>query len=300
MAADTPPPPPDNFLALEDPYATFETARVLILPVPLEATVSWGRGTARGPRAIIEASRQVELYDREHDGEPALEYGVHTLPEVGLSEDPAVAVAEIAAAVCEASATGRLVVALGGEHTISAGVNHGLLDARGGPLTVVQLDAHSDLRDTYEGTPFSHACVARRILEDPRVEQLLQLGVRSVDAEELAFARAHEGRVRTWYAEDIHDGAWREEFVARVRGRRIHLTIDVDGLDPAIVPATGTPEPDGLSWRETLEIIATTAAEGSILGIDCVELAPQPGLHHADFAVAKLLYKTITYAMNGA
>lgn len=300
MVVDTPPPPPDNFLALEDPYATFETARVLILPVPLEASVSWGGGTAEGPRAIIEASRQVELYDRERDGEPALGYGIHTLPALTLSADPTVAIAEIAAAVCDASATGRLVVALGGEHTISAGVNHGLLDARGGPLTVVQLDAHSDLRDTYEGTPYSHACVARRILEDPRVEQLLQLGVRSVDAEEVAFARAHEGRVRTWYAEDVHDGAWREEFVARVRGRRIHLTIDVDGLDPAIVPATGTPEPDGLSWREALEIISTTAAEGSIVGIDCVELAPQPGLHHADFAVAKLLYKTITYAMNGA
>jgi agmatinase len=299
MPADAPPPPPDNFLALEDPYATFEAARVLILPVPLEASVSWGTGTAHGPQAIIAASRHVELYDRDDDGEPALGYGIHTLPALALSDDPAVAIAEIAAAVCEASATGRLVVALGGEHTISAGVNHGLLDARGGPLTVVQLDAHSDLRDTYEGTPFSHACVARRILEDPRVEQLLQLGVRSVDAEEVAFARAHEGRVRTWYAEDIHGGAWREEFVARVRGRRIHLTIDVDGIDPAIVPATGTPEPDGLSWRETLEIISTTAAEGAILGIDCVELAPQPGLHHADFAVAKLLYKTITYALNG-
>ena len=299
MAADAPAPPPDNFLALEDPHATLDSARVVILPVPLEATVSWGGGTAAGPRAIIEASRHVELYDRELDREPALGYGIHTLPALGLSDDPAVAIAEIAAAVCEASATGRLVVALGGEHTISAGVNHGLLDARGGPLTVVQLDAHSDLRDTYEGTPLHHACVARRILEDPRVEQLLQLGVRSVDGEEVAFARAHDGRVRTWYAEDVHDGGWREEFVARVRGRRIHLTLDVDGLDPAIVPATGTPEPDGLSWREALEIISTTAAEGSILGIDCAELAPQPGLHHADFAVAKLLYKTITYAMNG-
>ena len=239
MTVDGPPSPPDNFLALEDPYATFETARVLILPVPLEATVSWRGGTAVGPRAIIEASQQVELYDREHDGEPALEYGIHTLPALTLSDDPAVTLAEIAAAVAEAASTGRLVVVLGGEHTISAGVNHGLLDARGGPLTVVQLDAHSDLRDSYDGTPFSHACVARRILEDPRVEQVLQLGVRSVDAEEVAFARANEGRVRVWYAEDVHDGGWREEFVARVRGRRIHLTIDVDGLDPAIVPATG-------------------------------------------------------------
>ncbi len=291
--------PPDNFLALEDSYGTFEAARVLILPVPLEATVSWGGGTADGPRAIIAASQQVELYDREHEGEPALEYGIHTLPALALSADPAVAVAEIAAAVAEAAGSGRLVVVLGGEHTLSAGVSHGLLEALGGPLTVVQLDAHSDLRDEYEGSPFSHACVARRILEDPRVEQILQLGVRSVDAEEVAFARSSDGRVRVWYAEDIHAGAWVEEFATRVRGRRIHLTIDVDALDPAIVPATGTPEPDGLSWREAIDVVCTTAAEGAIVGIDCVELAPQAGLHHADFAVAKLLYKTITYAMNG-
>jgi agmatinase len=299
MTGGAVPPPPDNFLALDDPQGSLEGARVLILPVALEATVSWGGGTAGGPAAIIAASQQVELYDREHGEEPALDYGIHTLPALELASDAASAIAQIAAAVAEAADSGRLVVALGGEHTISAGVNHGLLEARGGPITVVQLDAHSDLRDTYEGTPFSHACVARRILEDPRVEQILQLGVRSVDAEEVAFARASDGRVRVWYAEDVHAGGWREEFVARVRGRRVHLTIDVDGLDPAIVPATGTPEPDGLSWREALDIIRTTAAEGSIVGIDCVELAPQPGLHHADFAVAKLLYKSITYAVNG-
>jgi len=293
--------PPDNFLALEDPYGTLDGARVLILPVPLEATVSWGAGTAAGPRAIIAASQQVELYDREHDGEPALDYGVHTLPAVELAGlDPAAAVDRIAAAVADAAAGGKLVVALGGEHTISAGVSRGLLDALGGPLTVVQLDAHSDLRHRYDGTPFSHACVARRMLEDGRVERVLQLGVRSVDAEEVAFARANGARVQVWYAEAVHDGSWREAFAACVRGRRVHLTIDVDGLDPSVIPATGTPEPGGLSWQEALEIIRTTAAEGSIVGIDCVELAPQPGLHHADFAVAKLLYKTITYAMNGA
>jgi agmatinase len=293
-------PAPDNFLALEDPHGTFDAAGVLILPAPMESTVTWGGGTADGPRAIIEASRQVELYDREHDAECALAYGVHTLPALELSADPASAVAQIAAAVCEAATTGKLVVVLGGEHTISAGVNHGLLDALDTTLTVVQLDAHCDLRDEYEGTGFSHACVARRMLEDPRVEQVLQLGVRSVDAEEVAFARADpDRRVRVWYAEDVHDGSWREEFAARVTGRRVHLTIDVDGLDPSIVPATGTPEPDGLTWQEALDIVRTTASAGSIAGIDCVELAPRPGLHHADFAVAKLLYKTITYAMNG-
>ncbi len=290
----------DNFLALEAPHATFERARVLILPVPLEATVSWGAGTAAGPRAIIAASRHVELYDREHDCEPALDYGIHTLPALSPAAAPAIAVDQIAAAVADAAGSGRLVVVLGGEHTISAGVSRGLLDALGGPITVVQLDAHSDLRDSYERTRHSHACVARRILEDGRVEQVLQLGVRSVDVEEVAFARRNGARLQVWYAEAVHDGSWREAFAARVRGRRVHLTIDVDGLDPAIVPATGTPEPDGLTWREALDIIAMTASAGAIVGIDCVELAPQPGLHHADFAVAKLLYKTITYAMNGA
>lgn len=295
----TMPGPPDNFLALEDAHGSRDNARVLILPVPLEATVSWGGGTADGPRAIIAASRHVELYDREHGREPALDYGIHTLPPLPLGGDRATAVAEIAAAVADAAASGKLVVALGGEHTLSAGVTHGLLDAHGGPITVVQLDAHSDLRDTYGGASFSHACVARRILEDPRVEQVLQLGVRSVDAEEVAFASAHPERVRVWYAEDVHADGWREEFVSRVRGRRVHLTIDVDGLDPAIVPATGTPEPDGLSWHEALDIIRTAAHGGAIVGVDCVELAPRPGLHHADFAVAKLLYKAITYAMEG-
>jgi agmatinase len=293
---------PDNFLALEEPYSTFDGARVLVLPVPLEATVSYGGGTAAGPRAIIAASQQVELYDREHDRECALQYGVHTLPALdfaGVDDDPGAAVDLIAAAVADAAGSGKLVVALGGEHTISAGVSRGLLDALGGPLTVVQLDAHSDLRDSYDGTPFSHACVARRMLEDARVEQVLQLGVRSVDLEEVQFARANQQRLRVWYAEEVHDGRWLDEFAERVRGRRVHLTIDVDGLDPSIVPATGTPEPDGLTWREALTIIRTTALAGSIAGIDCVELAPQPGLHHADFAVAKLLYKTMTYAMNG-
>lgn len=289
-----------NFLGLDEAHSSSDRARVLVLPLALEATVSYGGGTARGPAAIIEASQQVELYDREHDGEPALEYGVHTLGALELAgEDPEAAVDQIAAAVAQAASSGKLVVALGGEHTVSAGVSRGLLEARGGLLTVVQIDAHSDLRDSYEDSPYSHACVARRMLDDARVEQVLQLGVRSVDGEEVAFAREHPERVRVWYAEQVHEGDWRDELRQRLENRRVHLTIDVDGLDPAVVPATGTPEPDGLTWTETLDIIRTTAQSAEIVGIDCVELAPQPGLHAADFAVAKLVYKTITYALNG-
>jgi agmatinase len=288
-----------DFLGLDEPLCSFDRARVLVLPLPLEATVSYGAGTAAGPAAIIAASQQVELYDREYDGEPALDYGVHTLAAPELSADPETAVGEIATAVAEAASSGKLVVALGGEHTISAGVSRGLLEALGGPLTVVQLDAHSDLRESYDGSRYSHACVARRMLDDPRVEHVLQLGVRSVDAEEVAFARAHRDRVRVWNAEEIHEGGWKTELREWLAGRRVHLTIDVDGLDPAIVPATGTPEPGGLTWAQALDIIRTTARGATIVGVDCVELAPLPGLHHADFAVAKLLYKTMTYAQNG-
>ena len=301
MREDQPIMPGGDFLGLGAEHSGFERARVVVLPVPLEATVSWGGGTAGGPAAIVAASQQVELYDREHGTEPALDYGVHTLDALQLAQlAPEAAVERIAAAVAGVARSGKLVVALGGEHTISAGVSRGLLDALGGPLTVVQIDAHSDLRDSYEDSPYSHACVARRMLDDARVEQVLQLGVRSVDVEEVAFARAQPERVHVWYAEAIHEDRWREEFERRVAGRRVHLTIDVDGLDPGIVPATGTPEPGGLSWAQTLDIIRTTArAATAIVGIDCVELAPQPGLHAADFAVAKLVYKTMTYALNG-
>jgi agmatinase len=261
--------------------------------------VSYGGGTARGPAAIVAASQQVELYDREFDREPALDYGVHTLDPVALADDLPAAVDAIAAAVHAAAATGKLVVGLGGEHTISAGFGRGLLAALGGPLSVVQIDAHADLRDEYEGTSYSHACVARRLLEEPGIEQVLQLGVRSVCSEEVAFARANPQRVRMWYAEDVHAGAWQAELNARLAGRRAYLTIDVDGLDPAIVPATGTPEPDGLSWNETLAVVRTVARAGRIAGMDCVELAPAAGLHAADFAVAKLVYKSISYAIAG-
>lgn len=287
---------PDNFLGLPEEHSSFDQAAVLLLPIPFEATVSYGSGTRYGPAAIIEASQQVELYDREFDCEPALEYGVHTLAPLQLSHDPETAVAQISAATASAAAGGKLVVGLGGEHTVSVGFGRGLLQAVGGPITVVQIDAHSDLRDSYEDTPYSHACIARRLLEMDGIEQVLQLGIRSVCTEEVQFVRQNPQRARVWYAEQVHDLSWVAEFIERVRGRRVYLTIDVDGLDPAIVPATGTPEPDGLTWAETLHILRTLAANATIVGIDCVELAPQDNLHGADFAVAKLIYKTISYA----
>jgi agmatinase len=287
----------DNFLGLAPEYTDPERVGVLVLPIPFEATVSYGGGTRNGPQAIITASQQVELYDREFDAEPALEFGVHTLPPLDLPADTLQAVQAISEAAATAAATGKLVVGLGGEHTVSVGFGRGLLQALGKPITLVQIDAHADLRDEYEGSPYSHACIARRLVAEQTVEAVLQLGIRSVCSEEVDFARRNPDRVRIWYAEEVHAGDWRDELAQRLAGKRVFLTIDVDGLDPAIVPATGTPEPDGLTWVETLDIVRLVCQSAQIVGIDCVELAPYPGQHAADFAVAKLLYKTITYAL---
>jgi agmatinase len=287
----------DGFLALPRDRATFAAARVLVLPMPFEQTVTYGGGTFRGPEAIIRASQQVEWYDPELDAEPGLAYGIHTLDPLVLPAEPAAAVAVIAGAAEAAARTGKLVLGLGGEHTVSVGFAQGIGAALGGPLTVVQIDAHSDLRDTYEGSPLSHACVARRILGLAEVDQLLQLGIRAISREEVEFVRAHHDAVRIWSADDVHAGGWEDTLARRLTGRRVYLTLDVDGLDPSVVSATGTPEPGGLSWQQALAILRLVASVGDVVALDCVELAPVDGQHHSDYAVARLLYKALNYIL---
>jgi agmatinase len=291
-----------GFLNLPEEFQRPGTSRVHVLPVPLEATASYGGGTRHGPQAIIDASKQVELFDRALGGEPALAYGIHTLPAVPVEPGAIETVLDrVQAAVAGIAAVGKLPVVLGGEHTVTIGPVRALAAARvvspAAPLVVVQVDAHADLRGVYQGSPYSHACVMRRLLEDAGCE-LVQVGIRSLCAEEDAFIRENPARVRTFFADDIHAdaaGAWLAELADRLRGRRVYLTIDVDGLDPSVVPATGTPEPGGLSWRQAMALLETvTGAAGEIVGIDCVELAPVPGMHAADFAAAKLLYRAIS------
>ena len=285
-------------MGLTKPPATFDRAGVLVLPIPFEATVSYGGGTADGPAAIITASQQVELYDREYDDEPAVRYGVHTLPALALPEDPAAAVDAIAAAVAAGGAQRASWSSGWAASTRSrVGFGRGLLAALGGPLTVVQTrraqrPARQLRRVALQPCLHCPAAAGR-----PGIEQVLQLGIRSVCGEEVDFVRRNPAAC----ARLVRRGGARRrlagEFIERVHGRRVFLTIDVDGLDPAIVPATGTPEPDGLTWPETLDILRTLTANAEVIGMDCVELAPVAGLHMADFAVAKLLYKAITYAV---
>ena len=294
-----------GFLGLPEEARRPAASRVHVLPVPLERSVSYGAGTAAGPAAIIEASRQVELFDRALGGEPALAYGIHTLPPIPVERGTVEEIlARVQAAVAGIAAAGKLPVVLGGEHTVTIGPVRALAAARsraqGAPLALVQVDAHADLRGEYQGSPYSHACVMRRLVEETGCE-LTQVGIRSLCAEEDAFIGGHPGRVRTFFADEIHAdpaGGWLGELAARLAGRSVYLTIDVDGLDPSVVPATGTPEPGGLSWQQATALLETVAAAaGRIVGIDCVELAPSPGLHAADFAVAKLLYRAISLSL---
>ena len=274
----------------DSPQADPDKAKVHLLPVPLECSVSYGAGTARGPQAILQASYQLENYDREFEREPGLEYGIYTYPAMKLPRDLSRALSEISDRVAEVYQPDRLLGVLGGEHSLTAAVIEGLLRRIEGDIVVVQIDAHCDLRDTYEETPHSHACVARRLLEQPRVSQILQLGIRSLCAEEAQVLKT-EARVRAWFAEEVHSQTHWDEFRSMIRGKKTFLTLDVDGFDPSVVPSTGTPEPNGLSFLQVENIVRTLVKESELFAFDCVELAPSEGSRSSDFFVAKFLYR---------
>jgi agmatinase len=291
--------PPLNFLGLPPEYSARENSRVLLLPVPYEVTTSYGQGTRNGPRALLQASQQVELYDREWNGEPVLDYGVHTLPFLAPTfRDPPTAHAEIAAAVAAHTGDDSLLCVIGGEHSISGSVAKGLRSVHGDFVTV-QLDAHADLRDEYEGTPFSHASAMRRVIDNGG-GPVLQLGIRSLSVDEAEFIHIHPTEVETFFAEDVRAARHYERLAEFVRGRQVFLTIDVDCLDAALMPATGTPEPDGLTWNEVLQAVRIIAGNARhVLAFDVMELAPIPGIHAPDYLAAKLTYKVMNIIMKG-
>ena len=297
---------------MPDDLASPQRAKAWVLPIPYEATTSYGANTRSGPAAIIAASRQVELFDTEFGNEPAMEYGVHTMSPMNLvhrgPEQMVEAIADVVESIykgkCQAggatypaTAKPEVLVPLGGEHTISPGIARGL--ARVLPkdqLVCVQIDAHADLRDEYEGSPFSHACAARRILD---VCPVFQIGIRNISAGEEPF-RKQCSRVHTVFSEEATaaDGVFLKDLAAFVRGKQVFFTIDLDGLDPSIMPAVGTPEPGGISWQRTLEICRVIAKESAHVPVcDVVELAPIPGLIAPDFLTAKLIYKILSYVL---
>lgn len=268
---------------------TFEESKVVILPVPVDRTTSYVPGTRNGPREILQASSHMELWDEEV-GTDVHGVGIFTLPEMELPfGELAPLMAEIRRVASEIFSRDKFLVALGGEHSITPPLVAAAA-ARYPGLSVLQIDAHADLRDSYMGTPHNHACAMRRSLEHARITQV---GIRSMSAEEAA-------EVASLGTSIFYDVTMRQdpEWIARVvatLGDPVYITIDVDGIDPAIMPATGTPEPGGLSWYELLAVLRATIRHRTVVACDIVELSPLPGLMAPNFLCAKLVYKILTY-----
>ena len=285
----------DRFLGAGEHREDPACARAVILPVPFERTSSYGAGSAAGPAAIIDASHQVEFRDCALGRSPVdVIGGIATRTPLGCSADESGgAVADrLESAVRADLDAGRTVVTIGGEHTSIVGAirAHAAVHRT---LTVVQIDAHSDLRESYLGDPWNHACAMTRALESDI--ELVQVGIRSECDEDAATAAARG--VRTFHAHTIHDAEragddWIADIVAACRGP-VYVTFDCDALDPSVMPATGTPEPDGLLWNHVDRLLAALATARTVVGFDVSELAPIAGLHHPQFTVARLIYRTL-------
>lgn len=294
--------PPRNFLGLPPELSAYATARVAILPVPYDATTSYRGGARDGARAIIDASTQVELYDADLDAEPA-EVGVHTLDELEPDyRSPELMVARVRAATAKLLDDGKFPLLLGGEHSLTPGAVAACRE-RWPDLGVLQLDAHADLRDEYHGTPHSHACAMRRVVDLGC--PVSAVGIRSLSAEEAAFRRGVAG-VTTISAADVarvryNGGALDALWDAMVAGlpETIYITVDLDVFDPAIMAATGTPEPGGLDWWEVTGLLRRASAGRRVVGADVVELAPGEGPEACSFMAAKLTYALLGYAVYG-
>lgn len=286
------PMPPDNFGGLPEDHSRYDTSRAVIFPVPLERTTTYEHGTRNGPAAILAASRNMELYDDELELEPYKEIGIHTLPPIDTMDGTLdEVVTELFTAQCALLDDDKFPVALGGEHSLTPPLVSAVAK-KFKNLSVLQIDAHADLRDEYQGNPSSHACAMRRVVE---VCPAVQVGIRSLSVEE-AQAIPHL-RTKIYWAKDIARAPLKS-WIAKVLSDlspNVYVTVDLDGFDPSIIPATGTPEPGGLDWHQVTSLLRAVAGHKKIVGMDVVELLPQPGDHASDFLAAKLVYKCLGY-----
>lgn len=278
-----------NYGGIETEYAAYEPAKFVVIPVPYDLTSTYQSGSRRGPGAILDASANMELYDEELHQE-TFRYGIHTLPFIDAdARGPAEMISAVHRTVAGVIADGKIPVMLGGEHSVSFGAVQAVREAFPA-LTVLQLDAHADLRESYQGSPFSHAAVARRIAE---ICPLVQAGIRSMSVEEAEFLAVSP--IKSYPADFIlGSGSWCETICGELQGD-VYLTVDLDVLDPAVMPATGTPEPGGIAWRDLIRLIREVAKRCRIQGFDVVELAPIPGMVAPDFLASKLVYRIMGY-----
>ena len=275
----------------EEQYSDIDAAKVLILPVSYEGTVSYGTGTGAGAMAIVDASRNMELYEEETDAE-VYKIGIHTLSEFVPRETPEAMMDGLYAYTKKLLELDKFICMLGGEHSVSAPIikaHHEKYDN----LSVLQIDAHADLRDEYDGTPHSHASIMARVVRDLHIPSV-QVGIRSISGDE---ARALKSGLPTkifWARDIVGRTDWIDEAVDSLT-ENVYLTIDIDGLDPSIVPTTGTPEPGGLGWYETLTLIRKLAETKRVVGMDLVEYSYVDNYDSPAFLCSKLVYKSLAY-----
>ncbi len=277
---------PNNFAGIPDEFAQLEAAKIVIIPVPYDGTSTWVKGADQGPAALLDAARNMELYDIE-TGTEVYREGVYLADAVTEKSSPEAMVDAVCKAVSFYLEKGKFVTALGGEHSISIGVIRAFME-RYENLTVLQIDAHADLRDTYEGSACNHACAVHEVNQKGH---LVQVGIRSMDVSENKFMK----RENVFFAHDmVKNPLWMDEAIERMK-RDVFITIDLDAFDPSVLPSTGTPEPGGMYWYEMLKFIRKVNKKRRIVGFDIVELAPNPTERASDFVAAKLHYKMLSY-----
>ena len=283
---------PHNFLSLPPEFSELENSEFVILPVPYERTITFKTGTKEGPQAIIHASQEVETFDEELKQEP-FKVGIHTLEEMEITaRGPEKMVEKVYKIGKELVDMNKRVVLLGGEHTVSIGLVKAESEKYEN-LSVLQLDAHADLSDSYQESKYSHACTMRRIGE---MAPFVGVGIRNLSLEEHQFIQ--KKKIDLLFAKDLaKDDMWVDQVISKLP-ENVYLTMDLDFLDPSIMPSVGTPEPGGLLWNQTLDLLKKVADTKNIVGFDCVELCPIPGLVAPDFLAAKLIYKIIGYIVN--
>lgn len=290
--------PKQNYLAIGEEHSDLDTAGIAIVSAPYEHTVSYGRGTSRGPRAILDASAFVEFYDDETERELCFDVGIAPLEPITFGKKvDGKALVIIEQQIDELFLMDKYVVTLGGEHTISVAPIAAHY-RRYPKMSVLQFDAHSDLRQSYEGSQYSHACIMARVCDFFPTKRITQVGIRAQCMEEAQFIR--DKSINTFYSGGIHRnvyGAKWADAVAATLAKDVYITFDVDALDPSVMPATGTPEPDGLLYHEAVDVIRAVVRSGRrIVGFDVVELAPIKGLSHPNITAARLVYKILNLA----
>lgn len=275
-----------TFGGIEPEFAQFESSKVLLQSIPYDGTSTWGKGADKGFGLFLEATENMELYDRETDSEVYTE-GVHIVDAISDLSSPEEVFKAVYSSTKELLKSGKFLTFFGGEHSVSIGVIKAFYEEYP-DISILHLDAHADLRPEYLGTPYNHACALHDASQNTN---LVQVGIRSMDVSEKEFLNPN----KCFFAEDIYGQSdWMQQAIDLL-GKKVYITIDLDALDPSIMPATGTPEPGGLLWNPTIQFLRKVFSQREVLGFDLVELAPDPAHKASNFLAAKLYYKMLSY-----